>query len=167
MDFFVFGEIVKTRGLRGCVKALSFLQSQDVFGRLAFVDVETKAGRKARYPIKKINPSGKFIYLELEGVSDVDAAGALVGSKLLMARDLLEDLPQGEYYWRDIIGLDVYSTEGQHLGAVDSIFPTGSNDVFVCRQGKKEILIPAISDVVESVDLSDRKIIVKLLEGLL
>ena len=167
MDFFVFGEIVKTRGLRGCVKALSFLESQDVLERMDVVCVETKSGQQSRYPIRKINLSGKFLYLELEGVSNIDMAEALVGSKLLMSRDLLQELPDDEYYWQDIIGLDVYSTEGSYLGKIESIFPTGSNDVLVCRGGEKEILIPVIADAIRRVDLQGRKITVKLLEGLL
>lgn len=167
MNLFVLGEIVKTRGLRGCVKALSFLESQDVLDQLDFVYVEAKSGKTSRYAIKKINPAGKFLFLELEGVSDVDAAGALVGSKLLMPRDLLSELQEDEYFWQDIIGLDVYSTDGRYLGKIESIFPTGSNDVYVCRGGAKEILIPAIADAIERIDLQGHKIIVKLLEGLL
>ena len=167
MEFFVFGEIVKTRGLRGCVKALSYLESQDVFGRLASVCLEARSGQKTSYTIRKISPSGKFLFLELEGVSDVDMAEALVGSKLLMPRELLAELPEDEYYWQDLIGLDVYSIEGRFLGKIGYIFPTGSNDVFVCQGGAKEILIPAIADVIERIDLQESKIIVKPLEGLL
>ncbi len=167
MNLFVFGEIVKTRGLRGCVKALSFLESSDVFDRLDFVYVEAKSGQTSRYPIKKINSAGKIMFLELDGISDVDMAGALVGSKLLMPRDLLSELQEDEYFWQDIIGLDVYSTEGRHLGKIESIFPTGSNDVYVCRGGEREILIPAIADAIERIDLQGRKITIKLLEGLL
>jgi 16S rRNA processing protein RimM len=166
MDFFVFGEIVKTRGLHGCVKVLSFLGSQDILDGLDFVYLESKSGTKSRHEIKKINPSGKFLFLEIKGIDDVDAAQALVGYKLLLPRDLLEVLPEGEYYWSDIIGLAVYTPEGRHLGRIESIFPTGSNDVYVCRGDDGEILIPAIADSIVRVDLAGRRIIVKLLEGL-
>jgi 16S rRNA processing protein RimM len=166
MDFFVFGEIVKTRGLRGCVKALSFIESQDVFYELHFVYLESKSGEKSRHEIKKIDLVGKFIFLELNGISDVNAAQALVGYKLLLPRDLLEELPEDEYYWRDIIGLEVFTKEGRHLGRIESIFPTGSNDVYVCRGDDKEILIPAIADAIVRIDLEGRRITVNLLEGL-
>jgi 16S rRNA processing protein RimM len=146
MDLFVFGEIVKTRGLQGCVKVLSFLESQDILAGLDFLYLESKSGQKSRHEIKKIDPAGKFLFLELKGISDVDAAGELVGSKLLLPRDLLGVLPEGEYYWRDIIGLEVYTPAGRHLGRIESIFPTGSNEVYVCRGDEGEILIPAIAD---------------------
>ncbi|HOO41898.1 MAG TPA: ribosome maturation factor RimM, partial [Syntrophales bacterium] len=69
-------------------------------------------------------------------------------------------------YWRDIIGLDVVTETGQPLGKVQEIFPTGSNDVYVCRNGDKEILLPAIADVIRKVDLREKRMVVRLLEGL-
>ena len=78
----------------------------------------------------------------------------------------LGDLQEGEYYWQDIIGLDVYGEDDCHLGWVETIFPTGSNDVYVCRGGGKEILIPAIADVIIRINLEERKMIIRLLEGL-
>jgi len=166
MNFFVFGEIVKTRGLRGCVKALSYLESQAMIDGLDFVYLETKSGLKSRYEIKKIDPSGKFLFLEFEGIINVEAASDLVGSKLLLPRECLQKLPEDEYYWQDIIGLDVYSDDGCRLGKIEAIFPTGSNDVYVCKEGKKEVLIPAIAEVIVEIDLTEKKMIVKLLEGL-
>jgi len=167
MNFFVFGEVVKTRGLRGCVKAVSYLESQTIVARLDFVYLETKSGLKSRYEIKKIDPSGKFLFLELVGVNSVEAASDLVGSRLLLPRDCLQELQKDEYYWHDIIGLDVYSDDGRQLGKVESIFPTGSNDVYVCRNGDKEILIPAIADIIVGINLEEHKMIIKLVEGLL
>jgi len=166
MDLFVFGEIVKTRGLQGCLKALSFLESQDILAGLDFVYLESKSGRKSSYKIRKINPVGHFLFIELSGISNVDEARKLVGSRLLLPRDLLEELPEGEYYWQDVIGLEAYTPEGRHLGRIESIFPTGSNDVYVCRGDDREVLIPAIADAIVRIDLKERRITVKLLEGL-
>ncbi len=166
MNLFVFGEIVKTRGLRGCVKAVSYLESQAIIDGLDFVYLETKSGLQSRYEIKKIDPSGKFLFLELGGVSSVEAASDLVGSRLLLPRDFMQELQKDEYYWHDIIGLDVYSDDGRHLGKIETIFPTGSNDVYVCKGGEKEMLIPAIADVIVQINLEEHKMIIKLLEGL-
>lgn len=166
MDLFIFGEIVKTRGLRGCVKVLSFLESHDILDGLDLVYLESKSGKKSRHEIKKIDFAGKFLFIELKGISDLDAAQALVGSKLLLPRDLLAVLPEDEYYWSDIIGLEAYTLEGRHLGRIESIFPTGSNDVYVCRGEDGEFLIPAIADAIVRIDLAGRRITVRLLEGL-
>jgi 16S rRNA processing protein RimM len=166
MDLFVFGEVVKTRGLRGCLKALSFLESPDILDGLDVVYLESPLGKNCSHQIKKIEPSGRFIFLELEDVTDIDKARKLIGYKLLIPRELLKVLPDGEYYWQDVIGLDAYTPEGCHLGRVESIFPTGSNDVYVCRKGKEEYLIPAIADAILRIDLASHIITVKLMEGL-
>jgi 16S rRNA processing protein RimM len=79
---------------------------------------------------------------------------------------LFKELPEGEYYWRDIIGLNVYTEEGKLLGQIESVFPTGSNDVYVCKGEEREILLPAIADVIRKIDVTRRVMIVRLLEGL-
>jgi 16S rRNA processing protein RimM len=77
-----------------------------------------------------------------------------------------EKLPEGEYYWRDIIGLDVYDEDDKYIGKIESVFPTGSNDVYVCKGEEREILLPAIADVIRKIDVNHRVMIVRLLEGL-
>jgi 16S rRNA processing protein RimM len=165
MNLCVIGEIVKTRGLRGCVKALAAVETQDILAGLDSVYLEDKTGRQKRYGLRKLDLSGKFLFLEIEDIIDVDAAKTLVGYKILIPGDMLKELPEGEYYWRDIIGLDVYCEDGRHLGRIESVFPTGSNDVYVCK-GEREILLPAIADVVLQIDLAKKIMTVNLLEGL-
>ena len=96
----------------------------------------------------------------------MDLAKTFVGCKIVIPGNMLKELPEGEYYWRDIIGLDVYSEEGKLLGQIESVFPTGSNDVYVCKGGEREILLPAIADVIKSIDIDRRVMNVKLMEGL-
>jgi 16S rRNA processing protein RimM len=165
MDLFVVGEIVKTRGLRGCLKVLAQVETQNIIADLEFVYLEDVLGQRKSHDIRTFAASGKFLFLELKDITDVDAAKALVGCKVLIPGDMLNDLPQGEYYWRDIVGLEVYSEEGKHLGRIESIFPTGGNDVYVC-QGEREILLPAIADVIKQIDIDKKIMIVSLLEGL-
>lgn len=165
MDLFVVGEIVKTRGLRGCLKVLTQMETQNILASLKFVYLEDVPEQRKKYDIRSFVSSGKFLFLELKDINDVDSAKALVGCKVLIPGDMLEDLPKGEYYWRDIIGLDVYDEENKHLGRIESIFPTGGNDVYVCK-GEREILLPAIADVILNIDIDKKIMTVKLLEGL-
>ncbi len=165
MDLFVIGEIVKTRGLRGCLKILTQTEAKNIIADLKFVYLEDVRGQRINHDIRGITASGKFVFLELKDIADKDTAQRLVGYKVLIPRDKLEDLPQGEYYWQDIIGLDVFDEQGKYLGRIESIFPTGSNDVYVC-QGEREILLPAIVEVVRHIDIEKKIMTVKLLEGL-
>ena len=166
MDFITIGEIVKTRGLRGCMKVLSFVDTQDVSDELEFVYIQDNSGQKILYNLRKIDVSGKFLFIELDAIGDVDLAKTFVGCKIVIPGNMFKELPEGEYYWRDIIGLDVYSEEGKLLGQIESVFPTGSNDVYVCKGGEREILLPAIADVIKSIDIDRRVMNVKLMEGL-
>jgi 16S rRNA processing protein RimM len=77
-------------------------------------------------------------------------------------------LPEGSYYLFQLVGLEVITTEEEHLGTITEILETGANDVYVVRGDKKqEILIPAVADVVKAVDLEKGQIIVELIEGLI
>jgi 16S rRNA processing protein RimM len=167
MNLFVFGEVVKTRGLKGCLKAQLFLESPDVLDSLDAVYLENPSGKKSCHRIRRIEPAGRFLFLELKDITDIDLAKTMIGCKLLMPRDMLKALPDDEYYWQDIIGLDAFTADGRHLGRIESIFATGSNDVYVCRKGNAEYLIPAIADAIVQIDLASSKITINLMEGLL
>ena len=76
-------------------------------------------------------------------------------------------MPDGEYYWCDLLGLRVVTVEGVELGTVAEIIDTGSNDVYVVRSAEREYLIPALADVVVAIDLATRTMTVSPPEGLL
>ncbi len=166
MDLLAIGEIVKTKGLRGCLKILSYAATKKVFAGLKDIYIEKSAGQKNHHNIRKISVSGKFLFIELEGIDDVESAGRFVGSKIFVPKELLPDLAEDEYYWQDIIGLNVFSEEREHLGRIESIFPTGSNDVYVCKGGPREILLPAIADVIRQIDIRRGIMTVKVPKGL-
>ncbi|HEB76976.1 MAG TPA: 16S rRNA processing protein RimM, partial [Methylothermaceae bacterium] len=94
------------------------------------------------------------------GIDTRDQAEALKGAQISIAREQLPDLPPGEYYWTDLIGLRVIDTEGRDLGQVANLLETGANDVLIVRgAGRREILIPWIRDrVIRKVDLAAGRI---------
>ena len=166
MNLFAIGEIVKTRGLRGCLKVLCYVETNNTFAELEFVYIEISSGQKKCFVLRKIDVSGKILFIELEGIPDVESAQVFVGCKVYLPEGMQEKLPEGEYYWREIIGLDVYNEEGRYIGRIESVFPTGSNDVYVCKGEEREILLPAIAEVIRQIDLNRCVMTVRLLEGL-
>jgi 16S rRNA processing protein RimM len=102
----------------------------------------------------------------MEGVEDIGKARAFVGCHVLISSNKLKKLPKDEYYWRDITGLKVITESGHVLGSITSVFPTGSNDVYVCSAEGKEILLPGIAEVIRAIDIERGVMIVKLLDGL-
>jgi len=108
--------------------------------------------------VLEARPHGKGLVAQLAGCSDRDAAMALTGAEIGVYRSQLPAAQEHEYYWDDLIGLQVITLTGQVLGTVDHLLETGANDVLVIR-GEREILVPFVTgQVVESVDL-DRRVI--------
>jgi len=167
MDLFEAGEIVKTRGLHGCLKVRSYLDAENRRPRPDFIYIEVAPGQTKCFNLKKFEVAGSAFFMDLAEINDLESAKRLVGCKVYFSKDILEKLPDGEYYCHEIIGLDVYDEHGCYLGKIEAIFPTGSNDVYVCRKDKKEMMIPAISQVVKHVNLSQRVMTVQIPDGLL
>jgi 16S rRNA processing protein RimM len=165
-QFFEIGKIVKSCGLRGRMKAVSYLESNDKLQDLNELYISYGNDTKGPFRLKGIRSRGKSFFLEIEGVESFQSAKALIGCQVLIPADKLEKLPEGEYYWRDMIGLKVVTEGGRILGVIDSIFPTGSNDVYVCSGGEREILLPGTADVIRKIDIDRGMMVVRLLEGL-
>lgn len=116
--------------------------------------------------IRSAKPYKKGLLLTVVGVDDISAAEPLKGADVLIARHLLPEPEEDEYYWFDIIGLSVVSVDGRALGVVESIFPTGSNDVYVVKDRGEERMIPALESVIVSINLDSGVMTVDLPEGL-
>ncbi len=106
------------------------------------------------------------IILKLAGCDSRNEAEVLRGELVQVPIDEAMPLKEDEYYLYQVLGLEAWSTEGEFLGRVDDVLITGSNDVYVVRDGDREILIPAISDAVKEVDIKKGQLTVHLLEGL-
>jgi 16S rRNA processing protein RimM len=165
MNLLEAGRIIKPYGFKGCMKVFSYLEANDVLQSLDEVFIG-KGTQVESYRLKGIQIRGKFFFLEIEGIKDLEGVKSLVGCDVMIPADKLKDLAENEYYWRDIIGLDVMTEDGHFLGKIETIFPTGGNDVYVCTGGEREILLPAIADVIQNIDLEQRRVVVRLLEGL-
>jgi len=163
------GKIVGAHGIKGALKVYSYAESVSSFKPGSSVILEADGFEKA-FTIEWVKPHHKTVIVAFEGVTNRNRAEELVGLELFMARDLLETLEEGVYYWSDIIGLAVYTVENEYLGRVASVMQTGSNDVYVVKneQGQEpaEILVPALKWVVREIDVDQKVMRVDLPEGL-
>jgi 16S rRNA processing protein RimM len=167
MGLVEIGKIIKPHGITGMMRVQSYLESDEVLCSLEEAFVAKEQDEAKCYKVKRIRFQGRHSFLlAFEGIDDRDKADGLVGCGLLIASDKFKALPEGEYYWRDIIGLTVISEDGRILGEIESIFTTGSNDVYVCTGGEREIFLPAISDVIIKIEVDKGMMTVRLLEGL-
>jgi 16S rRNA processing protein RimM len=166
MELLEIGRIIRPQGLAGRLKVLSYLDSQDALDALAEVFIGRSAPEATAFPLHVVQKGREFFILSLGGIEDKEAAAKSVGSSVWMPSAAMKKLPDGEYYWHEIIGLTVVTEEGRILGKIESVFPTGSNDVYVCRGAEKEILLPAIGDVILKIDRDRGIMAVRLLKGL-
>jgi 16S rRNA processing protein RimM len=102
----------------------------------------------------------------VEGLDSREQAEACSGAEILIRKEAVSRADD-EYFWHELIGLRVYLETGQYLGTLEEILPTAANDIYVVREGKEEFLIPAIHDVVKTIDLENGKMILSEVEGLL
>ena len=165
-NYISIGKITGLHGLQGNLKVYSYSNSLDPYECGCEVWIKNTAGAGKSYTIRMAKPYKKGILLTLEEIADINAAEKLLGSELCVSRELLPDLDEDEFYWFEIIGLQVFSKEGDSLGTVKSIVPTGSNDVYVVKKKGKELLIPALESVIVSVNLERNSMTVDLPEGL-
>ena len=166
----LIGKVVGVHGLKGNIKVFSYAESVSVFKPGSQLVLKTAGGGKKPYTVNWAKPHSKTILLSLKEVEKHELAKALVGSEIFIEKASLPELEDGTYYWFDIIGLSVFTVEGEYLGRVDSVFPTGSNDVFVVKDPERgasyEKLIPALGSVIMSIDLEKKTMQVDLPEGL-
>lgn len=165
-DTQLMGEIVGVHGLRGALKIRSYADSPMLFEAGLKFYLESPEGHVQSRSVDWAKPHGKGVLMTIAGVADRETAMTLVGSRLLLDRSLLPDLEEGTYYWFELIGLSVYTAQGRYLGKLETIMPTGSNDVYVVRDGEAEILVPALTSVVQVIDTDQRRMEVDLPEGL-
>lgn len=148
----VVGKINGLYGVKGWVKLLSWTEPREQILTFASWQLQLD-GEWREWKVAEGRPQGKTIVARLEGIGDRDQAVKLLGAEIAVDRDQLPPLKPGEYYWADLIGLEVELLDGRSLGKVDSMMATGANDVLVVK-GDRERLIPFIRDqVVREVDL--------------
>jgi len=161
------GRIVKTQGIKGQVRVSSSGEETTALARGKRVHLENCRGVRKSLTIDSSRPRRGLTILAFREVNGIEEAEELVGCSVYVAKDSLASLPPGEFYWYQLFGLRVKTEGGAFLGILEEIMPTGSNDVFVVRKDGQEFLIPATDEVVAQVDLKDKIMVIRPLEGLL
>jgi len=163
------GQIIGAHGLYGELKVEVYTDFPERFtpgARLLLgEDLETMT-------VESAPPHKSNLLIRLAEIEDRTAAEDLRGLWLYVPEAEASALEEGAYWIHDIVGLRVITTEGQEIGTITDVFATGANDIYVVRphpgvnQGR-ELLLPAIEDVVDRVDLEQRTMVIRLLDGLI
>ncbi len=147
--------VLGAKGLSGAFRVEPLTDRPD---RLSVGEVLFLEGEPAGRRVTLVEPAGRTPVLALEGIESRDAAAALMGRYLEVDA---QPLPEGSYYWHELVGLEVIGEDGTSLGRVVEVFRAGENEVYRVEGPVGETLIPALSDVVRAIDLPAGRMIVR------
>jgi 16S rRNA processing protein RimM len=146
MDYIKVGKIVNTHGIKGYVKCIPMTDDLERFRDLKYVYTEKDDTKRT---IDDVWDQKGMVYLKLKGIDDMGTAEKFKDTYISILKDQLRQLPEDSYYLFDLEGMDVYSSEGDHMGKISQIYQTAANDVYEVKDKKRTFLIPAIKDVVK------------------
>lgn len=152
------GRVVAPYGVQGWIKVQPFTQERK--GLLGYAQWQVgHEGAWRSWPVVEARVHGAAVVAKLAGIDDREQAAAFQGQRIAVARSEFPPAASKEYYWADLVGLQVVNAEGIVLGKVVQLFETGANDVLVV-EGDRERLIPFVEGVIRSVDLPGKLVTV-------
>lgn len=151
------GKIVGVWGVKGWVKLHSYTRNRSDISQYKtwYLEASRKPSDVTAIEVLNCRVQGQGMVAQLVGVSDRSQAQAMIGNVISVKKSDLPSLPQGEYYWQQLIGLSVLNAD-REIGRLDSILETGANDVLVVKQlapDQPDVLIPYIDEAVLEIDL--------------
>lgn len=159
----VIGTIVAPFGIKGEVKVRIETDFPERFLSLKEVWLKPVTGPGGITQIESVRFHKSGALVKFQGCGDRNGSEELRGAELRIDRSQLKVLDADQFYVHDILGLDVYTTDGEHLGQVTEVLNGPANDVYVTPRA----MIPAIKQVVREIDLNGHKIVIEPIEGLL
>ena len=162
MEFITIGEILAPWGNRGKLKVRLMTDFPQRFSPSSTIYINRQPATVDSVEWRK----GKAI-IKLSSIDSIEQAQRLRGQPIEIHHSQLQPLPKGQYYHFQLIGLEVETIQGELLGKITEILTAESNDIYVVNGDRGEILIPAIDDVVKSIDCDKGCIIIEPIEGLL
>ncbi len=166
------GRVLRARGLDGALLVALHGDDASTLRAASEVTLEGDPG-EIPFQVRRLESAGRtgdgreIICLWLEGLTDRGRAERWTGAAVVVAESDLPDLAEGEFYWREVIGARCRLADGEELGVVEEIWPTGAHDVLVVRQGASTRLIPATDEVLVRLDRAAGELWIDPPEGVL
>ncbi|EKB57760.1 ribosome maturation factor RimM [Falseniella ignava] len=170
MTYYKIGRLVNTFGIRGEVKVIvdsDFPEERLAQGATLYI---LKDDQPIAVTVQSARQHKGSYIVAFEEYQDINQVECYKGSWLAIEASQQQALEEDHYYYHQIEGLKVYTVGGEHLGQIKEILALGSNDVWVVKPaqaGRRDILLPYIGDVVKEVDLTNQRVTVELMEGLI
>jgi 16S rRNA processing protein RimM len=165
-EFLVVGKLRRPHGVYGEI----LMEILTDFPERFQAETEVYAGNEYQpLRIRSIRKHRRALLVAFDGYDDRDSVGQLRNQFVHVRTDDRPPLPEGEYYFHELTGLQVVTDDGENLGVLTSILETGANDVYIVKPSDegKDILLPAIDPVILKIDLEQGQILVHILPGLI
>ncbi len=165
-EFIETGKIVNVRGVKGEVKAEAWSDTPEGLDSYAFFYIKSKTGMEelSKQYLKVQSP---MVIIKFKNIDTVEDALLLKNKVLYVKKSDMPPLPEGKHYLFELLGMKVCLPNGEILGKVKEVMQTGANDVYIVSNGEKEYLLPAIPDVIKTIDKEKEEIHITPLPGLL
>lgn len=167
-NLIAIGKILRTQGNKGELRVLPLTDFPERFqiGQQVFLELDTCL---RKHKINSVRYLKRWVVLGFEEIEDMSAAERYRHALIKVDSKDVFKLPEGHYYVFQLVDLPVYTNQGEYLGNIKDVLATGGNDVYhvIHPETKKEVLLPAIKDCIQAIDLEQKVVKVKLLPGLL
>ncbi len=160
------GKVIGPHGLGGLLRIWAYARSEASFLDAGTVMLRSVSGETREYTVTYIRPHKNAFLMRLKGLRSIDEAIEYRGAGIFVSKEAVAR-SDDEYFWYELLGLEVYLDTGRYLGIISRILPTKAHDIYVVKVGNKEVCIPAIYEVVKEIDIANKRMVIAALEGLL
>ncbi len=165
-QFLQVGVISSTHGIRGEVKVFPTTDDAARFKKLKKVLLDTGKER-LELEVQSVKFFKQFVIVKFRGIDNINDIEMYKGKSLLVPREDAVRLEKDEYYIADLLGMDVFTEDG-HFGVLKDVMETGANEVYIIgSDAHGEVLVPAIRQCILDVDVEERKMVIRLMDGLI
>ncbi|MBU2498166.1 MAG: ribosome maturation factor RimM [Proteobacteria bacterium] len=165
-NLLLVGKVSRPHGLGGILRIWSYARSEETFLESGRVFLKPSSGETHEYRVLSVVRHKNVYLMKLKGLDSIEAAEEYRGAAIFISKEALRREGEEEYFWHEIIGLEVYLEPGRFIGTIRHILPTGGHDIYVVQGDRGEVLIPATHEVVKDIDRVNKKMIVSEIEGL-
>ena len=167
MKLITYGKILKPHGLKGEVKVLPYSGESGNFKYVRYIYISLNNNRPQRYSVLAKKFQKNLIIVKIQDINSIEDAELLCGKEVHIDKQELPSTEKDEYYWFELIGLNVYSLDNAFVGKVDSIIDNTAQSIFVVKNNSKEYMIPLIDNFVKKIDLDNSKVVIESIEVLI
>ena len=165
LTHFKVGKIVNTQGLKGEVRVYPFTDDINRFDELDVFYLDKDFNTK--WNTERVRYKGNLVIMKIKDIDSIEKAERLRDKFIYVSREDSRDLEEEEYFIADMIGLEVFTLDGEKVGVLSDVLQYAANDVYVIKGEEKEYLIPAIMKFVPTIDMNERKMIIDPIKGML